>query len=925
MVVGEQQRAATAHSQEWLCHVLRAARDEVLIPGGTMPITRWIYSMRMWVRALFGREAADRELDDELRFHVESATEANIAKGMPPAEARRAALIEAGGLDQAKEKCRDARGVRRIQDLAQDLRFGLRMLRKNPAFTAIAIMTLALGIAATTVMFTLVNGVLLKPLTYPQADRLVTLHEQTEKYGDNWGFSYLDFLDIDHETRSMAATAAWRYDGGTIGERGDAEYVDGRQISSDLFSVLGVTLAQGRPFQTDEDRSGGTPAIIISYGLWQRRYGGKAAAIGTSLVFGGKSYTVVGVVPAGFQLSGEQPDIYTPLGQSNEPRMQNRAARFLHVVARLRSGLTLSQTQAELTLIGRALADEYPKYDAGQAIVAQPLREELVGDVRPTLWLLLGAVSLVLLIACANIASLLLCRWVSRQRELAVRRALGASRLRLVRQCLTESGILAFCGGALGLLVAPVGTRLFVSLWPGSLPRVNNVQIDWRVPVFALTLSILSAFVFGLAPALTLPEGELEQVLREEGRTTKRESRRLHGRFAAAQVALALVLLFSAGTLGHALLRLSSLNPGFNAGHVLAARALLAPHSFSSPAEARAAWQDLLGHARFVPGVRTAALADIIPMRAGENSLPYSTTSALPPVDQMPVALATSITPDYLDVMGIRLREGRFFTDDDRIGSEPVVLIDDVLAQHAFGSKDPVGQPLWIPAMGAIPVRIVGVVGHVRHWGLADDDQSLIRNQIYYPFAQVPDSLMGTFSSFMSIVVRTDVPPLNVVEPLEREARKSTGSETLYEIRTMEQLASASLSRQRFLLVLFTAFGGLALLLAGLGIYGVLSYLTNQRVREIGVRMALGASASNVMWLVLRQSLGMIVAGVATGVVAALSAGYLLAHFVAGVRRIDPAALIIVISALVLAALWASYIPARRAMKVDPMVALRHE
>jgi predicted permease len=788
----------------------------------------------------------------------------------------------------------------------------------------VALLTLALGSGATTVMFTVINGVLLKPLSYPDPERLVTVHGHTEKYGDQWGISYPNFLDLRRESRSLTRLAAWSYGGDTESEPGPAEYVIGRHISSELFAVFGVNLIGGREFRSEEDLSGGTPVVIISYGLWLSRYGGRPTAIGEPLILGGKSYKVVGIAPAGFQLDGKA-EVFTPLGQNTEPRMQNREASFLHVVARLLPNLTLTQAQAELTIVGNQLAEQYPEANAGRNFEVLPLRQELVGDVRSTLWLLLGAVGLVLLIGCVNVASLLLARAVARERELAMRVALGASRGRLVRQCLTESAVLGISGGMLGILLAAIGIRPFVAFWPGALPRVEEVRLDWRVLLFALGASLVSGLLFGLAPALRAPVRELEQSLRAGGRTVAGSSRRLHSGFVASEIALAVVLLVAAGALGRTVLRLSYLDPGINTRNVLATHVALSPGTLQSPPTMRAAWQDVLDRARRVPVVQFAALSDIIPMRVGENGLGYWTTPAPPPPNEMPIALASCVTPDYLEVMGIPLRQGRFFDDHDRLDAEPVVVIDEVLAQHAFPNQDAVGKHLFIQAMGPGPIRVVGVVGHVRHWGLASDDQAQIRDQIYYPFSQVPDHLMHLFSSFMSLAARTTVPPLTLVEPLRRELRGTTGDQTLYDVRTMEQLASASLARQRFVMMLFSVFAGLALLLACIGIYGVLAYLTGQRIPEMGVRIAMGASASQVVWLVLRQSLGMIFAGVAVGAAGALAAGRLLVHLVDGMRPAEPLTFALMTLILVAAALFASFVPARRASRVDPLVALRYE
>jgi len=863
----------------------------------------------------------DQQLEKELRFHIDQHAADLIAQGHHPDEARRQARLALGGPQQVTEECRDARGTRWLEDLAQDFRYALRTLRQRPGFAAVTLCTLALGIGATTVMFTVINGVLLKPLPYPEPERLVTLHGQTDKYGEQWGFSYPDFRDCERNSRSFAI-AAWNYGGGTLSTPGEAEYVDGRQISSKLFFVFGIPLALGRAFLPEEDRLGAPPVAIISFGLWQRRFGGSPSAIGAPLVLDGKPYTVVGVVPAGFQLDG-MPDVFTPLGQVTEVRMQNREARMLRVVARLRPGITAGTAQAELTLIGGHLAEQYPQSDAGRRIVTHPLRQDLVGEVRPTLWLLLGAVSIVLLIACVNVASLLLARAVSRQRELAMRLALGAGRGRLIRQCLTESAVLGLCGGALGIVLAAIGIRPFIVFWPGSLPRAEEVHLDWHVLLFAIAASLASGLLFGLAPALRSPARDMEQTLRAGARSVMGSSRHLHSGLVISEIALAVVLLVAAGILGRTVLRLSSVDPGFDIRNVLAAHVGLSPAVLQDPPQMRAAWNDILDRARRVSGAQSAALSDIIPMSVGQNALGYWTTPAPPLPNQMPIALASSVTPDYLKVMGIPLRRGRFIDDHDRIGAEPVVVIDEVLARHAFGGSNPVGKRLWVQALG--PAKVIGVVGHVRHWGLADDDQSQVRDQIYYAFAQVPDQLMRLFSSFMSLAVRTSIPPLNVVEPLRRELRGATGDQTLYEVRTMEQLATRSLARQRFLLMLFAIFASLALLLACIGIYGVLAYVTSQRVPEIGLRMALGASDRDVLRMVLRQSLRMIFAGVVVGLASALAAARLLERLVAGVRSTEPSTFALMISVLVAAALFASFLPARRASRVDPIRALRQD
>jgi predicted permease len=469
-----------------------------------------------------------------------------------------------------------------------------------------------------------------------------------------------------------------------------------------------------------------------------------------------------------------------------------------------------------------------------------------------------------------------------------------------------------------------VGVRPFVAFWPGGLPRAEGLQFDWRVLLFAAGVSLASGLLFGLAPALRAPSQALDQALRAGSRTITGGARRLHRVFVIAEIAIAVVLLVSAGILGRTLLRLAALNPGVNIRNVLTARIALSPATLEDPDRTRAAWHDLLNRARRVPGVNAIAMVDTVPMRPGSNIIPYS-LSAPPELDEKtPVMFANSVSPDYLKVTGIALRRGRFFTDADRKGSELVAVIDEVMARQAFGTQDPIGKHIWT-TLEPVPLTVIGVVGHVRQWGLAADDQAQVRAQLYYPFAQVPDPFVRRWSELMSIAVRTSVTPLSIVEPLRAQVRGASGDQVMYQIRTFGQLAEASLAQQRFLLILFGAFAALALLLAAIGIYGVLTYLTSQRVPEIGVRMALGANAREVMWMILRQSLAMILAGLGVGIAGAFAAGRLLVRLVEGVRSLEPLTFGIMIAVLIAAALVASFLPAHRASRIDPMRALRQE
>jgi predicted permease len=884
-----------------------------------------------WWNRLLRRKQMEERLDKELHFHLDQHTADLIARGQSPQEARRHARLALGGPEQVKESCRDARGTLWLEELAQDIRYAFRALKLRPGFAAVTLITLALGIGATTVMFSVIDGVLLKPLPYVHPERLVQLVERTTwstQFGNLWALTYPNFLDCRREAQSLDIEGYTEGTGGGIlGAPGAAEYANGLEVSAGLFSVLGVRMFQGRAFLPEEDRPGGTPVAIISYGLWQRRFGSNRAAIGTELLYDGHLRTIVGISPAVFRLYGEEADLFTPIGQDKSPIQQNREAHGTVAVARLRTGKTLQQANSELAVIGHQLETEYPKWNHGRTFIAEPLRPD-VGDAQPTMWILLGAVTMVLLIACVNVASLLLARALSRDRELAMRAALGASHARLIRQSLTESAVLGILGGSLGVILAMLGLQPFVAFWPGSLPRADQVHIDGRVLLFALGISLASGILFGLAPAIRAKVSALDATLRANARAITRSSRRLHGAFIVAEIALSLVLMISAGMLGRTLLRLLSVEPGLNIKNVMIARVALSPETLADPGRTRSAWRDILDRARRVHGVQAIAMTDTVPMRQGSNQLPYSTAAALPPDDQAPIVLANSATPDYLQAMGISLRQGRFLTEQDRAGAEPVVVIDEVMAQQAFHGQVPIGKHIWLTIALGKPreaATVVGVVGHVRQWGLAGDDQARVRAQLYYPFAQVPDEFVRRWSELMSLAVRTDGDPRGVLESLRSAVRGATNDQVIYQVRTMEQLSGDSLALQRFLLLLFGIFAGLALLLACVGIYGVLAYLTSQRVPEIGLRMALGATTRQVMRLVLRQSLVMICAGIGLGVAGAIGAGRVLIQLVEGVQSTGPSTFVVMTSILVAAALLASFLPARRASRVDPMKALREE
>lgn len=878
--------------------------------------------MTRWFRR---RRTLDADLEREIQGHLDRHAADLVARGHHPDEARRLARIALGGAVQVTEATREVHRWRWLHDARQDARYALRLLRQRPGFAAAVVGTLALGIGATAVMFTIVNSVLLAPLAFPNPNQLLTVRERTDwstAWGNMWAASYPNYLDC-RRVATTAAIGAWRYNGGTISGSGDPEYVDGYETSASLWSVIGTPLAAGRVFTDADDQPAAAPVAIISYDLWRRRFAASPSAIGATLVFEGTTRTVVGVTAAGFRLSDDA-DIFVPLGQSADQRLKNREMHpGLNVWARLHPGVSSERAQAELAVIARGLEAQFPASNKGRTFVAEPLRPD-VGTVGPTLWLLFGAVGLVLLLACANVASLLLSRALARRRELAMRAALGAGRGRLIRQCLTESAVLGAIAGAVGLGIAIAGVRPFVALWPGALPRAAEVFVDWRALAFTTAISLGCSVLFGLAPALATVARASDLAHPSGTRGVQGDSRRWHGLFVLVEVAVAVILLVCAGTLGRTLLRTSRLDPGLDIHNVLVARFALTPSILADAGATRAAWDDVMSRTRRLPGVSAVAIVDTVPMRNGNNELPYSTTAALAPSPaDRPIALATSVSNDYVAVMGLRLISGRFFDARDRAGSQLAIVIDDVLARRAFGTAQAAGNHLWVPDIGPGPIEVVGVVEHVRHWGLASDDRAGVRAQLYYPFAQLPDRLVRRWSQLMSIAVRTMTPPATVVEPMRHELRGQANDQALYDIRTLEELASASLSRERFLSWLFGLFAAVSLVLACGGIYGVLSFLTSRRVPEIAVRVALGALPRQVVALVLGQSLAPIVGGAIVGTLAAIGIGRILVSALDSVHGLDPAAFALTIAALGVAAVLATMLPVRRAIRVDPAIALR--
>ena len=892
---------------------------------------RWMSKLSMRVRTLLRRDAVDSELDNELRFHLERQIAQNLAERMAPEEARCAALREFGGVDQIREECSDMRNVSWLHDLAQDIRYGLRMLRKSPGFTTVAVLTLALGIGANTAMFSVVEGVLLAPLPYGHPDRLVVVRENNLHFKQDVWPSYPNFKDWQRSARSFQQMAAvrWRYY--DLTSPGTPEHLLGAGISSSFLKTLDVNLPFGRAFSSQEDQRDGAPVAIISNDIWRNRFAGDPQALGKAVTLNGVDYTIVGILPPRFRFADEQVDVYTPLAQGDPLMLDPRGAPAIVCIARLNPGVSMAQAQAEMSAIQDHLAQLYPDANRGLGTSVVTLRQVLTGDVSGMLLVLLGAVSLVLLIACANVANLLLARSAGRAPEFAIRAALGASRSRAVRQLLTESMLLSLAGAAIGLIIAKWGLRPVLDAVPGSLPRTENIGVNAPVLLFTLAVSIAVAVLFGLAPALRSSKTDVQSALKQGGRGATGAHHRVQGSLVIVQMALTLMLLVGAGLLFRTIHRMSDTNPGFDTQHVITFKVGFSPSLTQTASGMRTAYRQLLERLRALPGVQAADFTYIVPLKSRDNVAPFWIGSQKPAVVRAaPRMMVFDTGPDYLQAMGIPLLRGRFFTEDETTKSPCVAAIDDVLASTYFREQDPLGQTItfgWTPPWG--PCRIVGVVGHVRHWGLGDEG-SYTQAQAYYPLYQIPDQWVTASQGFpaTTIIVRTPLPAAAVIPAIKNVVYGIGKDQPIYNVESMKEIASESMSSQRFPMILLGAFAALALLLASVGIYGVISYSVSQRAHEIGIRLALGAESRNILRMVIGQGLRLALAGLAIGAVAALTLMRLIAsfsHLLYGVGTSDPLTFVAVSLLLTAVAVLACYLPARRAIRVDPMIALRHE
>ncbi len=822
-----------------------------------------------------------------------------------------------------------------MRSLLQDLQYAARQMMRSPGFAVIAILTLAIGIGANTTIFSVVNGVLLNPLPYPDSNRLVTLFHRKPNFSKG-SISYLNFLDWQRDNHSFDAMVAYRNSGGiTLTGSGEPENVKGEMVSAGFFELMGVKLVAGRAFTADEDRLGAAPVVMISEGLWKRKFGSNPNIVGQAITLDGQPRTIIGIVPASFQFrqwNFRPAEAYTAIGEYKEPGFRDRSAAWgTDAIARLKPGVMLAEARQDMRRVNHGLEATYPDVDAGIETTIVPLKEQMVGEVQPVLWVLMGAVLFVLLIACANVANLQLARSTSREREFAVRVALGARQSRLVRQVLTESLALALVGGALGVLLSYWGAKAAVAAIPNMLPRAENIGIDGRVLLFSLLVSLLAGVVFGLAPAVRTSRTNVNSTLNQSGRSLVGSHHRAQAIFVTLEMAMALVLLVGAGLMIRTLAQLWNVSPGFDPKNVITFSVNpSASLSRQSPDAIRAAYRQMSATIQSVPGVKAVSFDWGARPMLGDweetfwiEGQPHAEHEA-----DLPLSLRYGVAPDYLKLMQIPLVRGRFFTDADNEHSSRVVVIDESFAERYFPGQDPIGKHLHFTqesSGGPRTDEIVGVVGHIKQFGLQPDKSNVVEIQYYEPFAQIPDAIMRRVGEGADVFVRVrDGEQAESVFPAIRRALLQLDSQVVVdEMQPMSRVVAESIERQRFAMMLFSIFAAGALLLASIGIYGVLSYIVGQRTREVGIRMALGAQKGDVMRAVLRDGAGMTLPGIGVGILVALGMSRLMSSILFGITPNDLVTFVSVPVILCAVALLACLLPARRAAKLDPMQALR--
>ncbi len=873
------------------------------------------------LRSVYRRETVESEMDDELRFHFERQVEKYVKTGMRLGDARRQVRLDFGGLEQMKEECRDVRGVALFETLAQDLRYGWRTLLKSPGFTAAALFTLALGIGANTAIFSVVYAVLLQPLPFRDPARLVLMHETTPRVGDV-SVSYPNFQDWRAQSHTFSEMSAVTNVGFNMTGATQPEEVRGLAVSTNFLSMAGVQPVIGRGFSPDEEKAGTPPVLLLSYALWQSHFGGDRGVIGQTIRLDSRTVTIVGVLPKDFRWV-DRCDVMEPIGvwaTHNETVAERGDRGDLTVVARLAAGVPMERARAEMDGIAARLARAYPTANNRCGVKLQPLREIFSGDARPAILVLLGAAFFVLLVACANVANLFLMRGAVRAREIALRIAIGASAGRIVRQILTESLLVALLGGMAGVGLAAAGISTMARLIPADTLAGANVAMNGVVLLFSAGLVVLSVLMFGLAPALHSARGNVQADLKEGAKATSGGARnRWRGLLAASEIAMALILLVGAGLMMKSLYRLLAVDSGFRAERVLKLEMSLRTAQYDKNPAVIGFWQQVLDGVRALPGVESAALGTGIPLTDDHSRTDITVEgAALPEPGSYPHPDTHVVSPGYEKTLGVRLLRGRGFTDSDRENAPRVALVNASMAQRNFHGTDPVGKRFIFGHLdaGGPPkwVTIVGVLADTKMYGLANP----ARLEVYVPFRQ-------TTSSGMTLLVKSGAEPAALASAIRAVVVSIDKEQPIFGIATMQEVVKDSVSTRRLTLILLGLFSGLALVLASIGIYGVISYSVAQRAKEIGIRMALGAQRGDVLRLVLVQGGKVSLAGIAAGSAASVGLTWLLAKLLYSVSAVDPATFAAVALVLAVLAMLASYIPARRALRVDPLVALRNE
>jgi putative ABC transport system permease protein len=884
----------------------------------------WITTLASRTGAWLSPRRVDQEFAHELQAHLDMLTDENVRRGMTPEQAKRAARIRLGGPTQLKETNRELHGLPYIETFLQDTRYAFRILRKNPGFTAVAVLTLALGIGANTAIFSVVYTVLLKPLPFTHPDQLFTAFQANTQQGiAETGCSYPNFEQWRAQNQVFSEMAGILAHQLTLTGRGEPSVVNTSVVTPELFALLDVKPLAGRIFFSQDGKQGAPPVVLVSEDLWRGRFGADPRIIGTSIDLDKRPFTVIGIIPAAFRTPffNTKQEVWIPLVQDPvfSTFMPQRGVHLLPALGRLKAGVSVAQAQAEMDAISGRLAAEFPEENSGWTVRLVPLQKEIVGDVRTELLVLLGAVGLVLLIACANIANLLLTRATSRSKEIAVRTALGAGRLRIIRQLLSESAVLGLLGGAVGIALAYWGVKALSALLPSSLPQMNPIRVDYFVLGFALLLSAIAGVAFGLVPAMFSANADIQNTLREGARSGEsRKRRRARSFLAVAEISLAMVLLVTAGLLLRSFARLTSVSPGFDAQHLVEADISLPQFQYSTPRQWAAFSEELLARIQSDPGLQDSAVVVPRPIVDINVTLPFDIVGT-PPLSAGASRTASyvSISPDYFRVMGIPLLAGRFFNQQDISSAPRVSIISAAMARLYFPNQDPLGKQITFGfprGSSGAPREIVGIVGNVRDVALGQNPGAMM----YVPFVQAP--FWGA-----NLVVKSTLSTSSVAAAIRQEVQRIDKDLPVTDVARMPDLIDASVAQPRFRMFLLGLFAVMALVLAATGIFGVISYSVSRRTNEIGIRVALGASRNTILSMILRETLGLTLAGLAVGLPCALAASHLVGHMLFNVSANDPATLATVAFVLASVAALAGYIPARRAMRVDPMVALRYE